>query len=187
MIDISCVMKKRDSSAYEGCSNPFKWHLVHLLQITWDVKLTNKKGEIFYCVLCGANAQHVYELDYVFRCPNVSLQQLILQGPCGEANSIAKSNKPLQGLKKKLIRESNARPINEGEKKKKLKKILKAGLHGVQKVPALCFPSLSENLKSIDCANYAILGFQSLCDIGRYMETCLLSSLTMYQAMKLLN
>ena len=71
-----------------------------------------QKGGNFYCAVCGANAHWVYELDYVFRCPHISLkdrQQLVLKGPYGKANSLAKSNKPLQGLtKSNLIRELNA-------------------------------------------------------------------------------
>ena len=133
-----------------------------------------QKGGGFYCALCGANAQRVYELDYVFRCPHVSLedrQQLILRGPCGKANSIAKSNKPLQGLtKQNLIRELNARSIYDGEKKRELEEILKTELHGVQRVPALLFPNPSENLESINCANYEILGFEPLHDIGKHIE-----------------
>ena len=31
-----------------------------------------QKGGNYYCAVCGANAHHVYELDYVFRCPHVS-------------------------------------------------------------------------------------------------------------------
>ena len=114
----------------------------------------------------------MYELEYMFRCPHVSLedrQQLILRGPCGKANSIAKSNKPLQGLtKQNLIRELNARSIYDGEKKE-LEEILKTELHGVQRVPAPLFPNPSENLESINCANYEILGFEPLHDISKHI------------------
>ena len=50
-----------------------------------------------------ANTHRVHELDYVFRCPHVSLedrQQLVFKGPHGKANSLAKSNKPFHGLTK---------------------------------------------------------------------------------------
>ena len=60
-----------------------------------------QKGGNFYCAVCGANAHRVHELDYVFRCPHVSLedrQQLVLKGPHGKANSLAKSNTGLVHL-----------------------------------------------------------------------------------------
>ena len=61
-------------------------------------------------------------------------------------------------------------PFMMGEKKKELEEILKAELHGVQRVPALLFPNPSENLESINCANYEILGFEPLHDIGKHIE-----------------
>ena len=71
--------------------------------------------------------------------------------------------------KQNLIRELNARSIYDGEKKE-LEEILKTELHGVQRVPALLFPNPSENLESINCANYEILGFEPLHDIGKHIE-----------------
>ena len=129
-----------------------------------------QKGGNFYCAVCGANAHRVHELDYVFRCPHVSLedrQQLVFKGTHGKANSLAKSNKPFHGLTKpNLIRELNARSIYEGEKKKELEDLLKDELHGVQRVPALLFTSPNKTLESITCAGYVILGFEPLHDIG---------------------
>ena len=133
-----------------------------------------QKGGNFYCAVCGANAHRVHELDYVFRCPHVSLedrQQLVFKGPHGKANSLAKSNKPFHGLTKpNLIRELNARSIYEGEKKKELEDLLKDELHGVQRVPALLFTSPNKTLESINCASYEILGFEPLHDIGKHIE-----------------
>ena len=133
-----------------------------------------QKGGNFYCAVCGASAHRVYEVDYVFRCPHISLkdrQQLVLKGPYGKANSLAKSNKPFQGLtKSNLIRELNARSIYEGEKKKELNDLLKDELHGVQRVPALLFTSPNKTLESINCATYEILGFEPLHDIGKHIE-----------------
>ena len=33
-----------------------------------------RKGGNFYCAVCGANAHWVDELDYIFRCPHISLE-----------------------------------------------------------------------------------------------------------------
>ena len=97
-----------------------------------------QKGGNYYCSGCGANAQWVYELDYCFHCPYMSLtdrQQLVLDGPFGRKNSQAKTNKPLQNLKKQeLIQELNARGIYDEEKKKELGKLLSDKLHGFQRV-----------------------------------------------------
>ena len=133
-----------------------------------------QKGGNFYCAVCGANAHRVHELDYVFHCPHISLedrQQLVLKGPLGKANSLAMSNKPFQGLtKNSLIHELNARAIYEGDKKKELEDLLKEELHGVQRVPALLFTSPNKTLESINCASYEVLRFEPLHDIGKHIE-----------------
>jgi hypothetical protein len=81
-----------------------------------------QKGGNFYCSGCGANAQQAYQLDICFSCHYLSLidrQQLVLAGPLGRKNSLAKAPKPFQKLKKhELIQELNARGIYEGESKK---------------------------------------------------------------------
>jgi hypothetical protein len=62
-----------------------------------------QKGGNFYCAACGANAHRVHDLNYVFCCPHVSLedrQQLVFKGPHGKANYLGNSNKPFHGLTK---------------------------------------------------------------------------------------
>ena len=80
-----------------------------------------QKGGNFYCSGFGANAQQAYQLDICFSCHYLSLldrQQLVLAGPLGRKNSLAKVSKPFHNLKKdELIRELNARGIYEGESK----------------------------------------------------------------------
>ena len=94
-----------------------------------------QKGGNYYCAICGANAHRVYELNYAFRCPHISLddrQELVFAGPCGKANSMAKSNKPFHKLTKHdLGKELNARSICYGDKKSQLEDLLKEELHGV--------------------------------------------------------
>lgn len=67
-----------------------------------------QKGGNFYCSGCGAKAQRVYEFDYAFRCPYMSLtdrQNLVLKGPVGKQNSLAKNPHPLHRLiKQQLIK-----------------------------------------------------------------------------------
>ncbi|CAB4023496.1 Hypothetical predicted protein [Paramuricea clavata] len=86
-----------------------------------------KRGN-FYCSGCGANAQQAYQLDICFSCHYLSLsdrQQIVLAGPLGRKNSLAKSPKPFKKLKKdELIRELNARGNYKGDKKNELEKIL---------------------------------------------------------------
>jgi hypothetical protein len=151
-----------------------------------------QKGGNYYCALCGANAHRVYELDYAFRCPHISLddrQQLVFKGPCGKANSLAKSNKPFHRLTKtNLVKELNARSIFDGDKKKELEDLLKEELHGVQRVPALLFTSPDKTLESFNCASYEILGFEPLHDIGKHIENLLTElpdHLPTYEASKL--
>ena len=88
-----------------------------------------QKGGNYYCAICGANAHRVYELNYAFRCPHISLndhQELVFAGPCGKANSMAKSNKPFHKLTKHdLVKELNARSIFDGDKKSQLEDLLK--------------------------------------------------------------
>ncbi len=46
-----------------------------------------QKGGKYYCAVCGASANRVYELDYSFRCSHMSLadrQDLVLKGPYGK-------------------------------------------------------------------------------------------------------
>ena len=136
-----------------------------------------QKGGNYYCSGCGANAQRVYELDYCFRCPYMSLtdrQQLVLDGPFGRTNSQAKTNKPLKNLKKQeLIQELNTRRIHDGEKKKELEKLLSDELHGVQRVPALLYMKPTTTMESIHCGNYEVLSFEPLHDIGKHIENVL--------------
>ncbi len=43
-----------------------------------------QKGRKYYCTICRASANRVYELDYSFRCSHMSLadrQDLVLKGP----------------------------------------------------------------------------------------------------------
>ncbi|CAB4010365.1 Hypothetical predicted protein [Paramuricea clavata] len=116
-----------------------------------------QKGGNFYCSGCGANAQQAYQLDICFSCHYLSLidrQQLVLAGPPGRKNSLAKAPKPFQKLKKdELIRELNTRGIYEGESKKELEKLLTEELHGVQRVPALLYNNPTATLESINCDN----------------------------------
>ena len=100
----------------------------------------------------------MYELNYAFRCPHIYLndrQELVFAGPCGKANSMAKSNKPFHKLTKHdLVKELNARSIFDGDKKSQLEDLLKEELHGVQRVPALLS---DQTLESINCASYRFL------------------------------
>ena len=136
-----------------------------------------QKGGNFYCSGCGANAQQAYQLDICFSCHYLSLidrQQLVLAGPLGRKNSLAKAPKPFQKLKKdELIRELNARGIYEGESKKELEKLLTEELHGVQRVPALLYNNPTATLESINCDKYEILSFEPLHDIGKHIENVL--------------
>ena len=133
-----------------------------------------QKGGNFYCSACGAYAQQAYQLDICFSCHYLSLsdrQQLVLAGPLGRKNSLAKSPKPFKNLKKdELIRELNARGIYEGDKKNELEKILAEDLHGVQRVPALLYTNPTSTLQSINCDKYEILSFEPLHDIGKHIE-----------------
>ena len=135
-----------------------------------------KEGN-FYCSGCGANAQQAYHLDICFSCHYLSSsdrQQLVLAGPLGRKNSLAKASKPFQNLRKdELIRELNARGIYEGESKKELEKLLTEELHGVQRVPALLYNNPTATLKSINCDKYEILSFEPLHDIGKHIENVL--------------
>ena len=111
---------------------------------------------------------------------------MVLKVPYGKANSLAKSNKPFQGLtKSNLIRELNARLIYAGEKKKELNDLLKDELHGVQRVPALLFTSPNKTLESINCATYEILGFEAFMTLGNILKTYFVSYQTICQATKL--
>jgi hypothetical protein len=68
-----------------------------------ELECGQQKGGNYYCSGCGAYAQRVYELDYCFRCRWMSLsdrQQLMLNGPYGRKNYLAKAYKSLQKLKK---------------------------------------------------------------------------------------
>jgi hypothetical protein len=136
-----------------------------------------QKGGNFYCSGCGANAQQAYDLDICFSCHYMSLterQQLVLSGPLGRKNSLAKVSKPFQNLKKdELIRELNARQIYEGETKKDLEKLLTEELHGVQRVPALLYTNPTSTLESINCGKYEVLSFEPLHDIGKHIENVL--------------
>ena len=52
-----------------------------------------QKGGHFYCAICGASANRVYKMDYVFRCPHISLtdrQNLVVKRPYGKKNSLPK-------------------------------------------------------------------------------------------------
>ena len=101
-------------------------------------------------------------------------QQLVLKGPCGKVNSLAKSTKPFHGLTKpNLVKELNARSIFDDDKKKELEDLLKEELHSVQRVPALLFTHPDKTLESINCASYEILGFEPLHDIGKHIENLL--------------
>ena len=136
-----------------------------------------QKGGKFYCAVCGASANRVYELDYSFRCSHMSLadrQDLVLKGPYGKKNSLKKASKPFQDLNKdELIRELSARGIYEGNTKEELQNLLKEELHGVQRVPALLYPNPEVPLDEINCGNYDILGFEPLHDISHHIENVL--------------
>ena len=46
-----------------------------------------QKGRDYYCAICGASANCVYEMDYSFHCSHISLadrQALVLKGPYGK-------------------------------------------------------------------------------------------------------
>ena len=138
---------------------------------------SQQKGGHFYCSICGASANRVYEMDYVFRCSHVSLtdrQNLVLKGPHGKTNSLQKSNKPFKDLKKDdFVRELSARGIYEGNAKEELQNFLKEELHGVQRVPALLYQNPTIPLNSINSGDYEILGFEPLHDISHHIENVL--------------
>ena len=133
----------------------------------------------------------MHELDYVFHCPHISLedrQQLVLKGPLGKANSLAMSNKPFQGLtKNSLIHELNARAIYEGDKKKELEDLLKEELHGVRRVPALLFTSPNKTLESINYAGYEVLGLNLSTTLESTSKIYLVNYQTTYHQTRLLN
>ena len=136
-----------------------------------------QKGGNFYCSGCGVKAQQAYDLDICFSCHYMSLaarQQLVLSGPLGRKNSLAKASKPFQNMKKdELIKELNARRIYEGETKKELEKLLAEELHGVQRVPALLYTNPTSTMESINCGKYEVLSFEPLHDIGKHIENIL--------------
>ena len=119
----------------------------------------------------------MYELDYFFNCPHMSLsdrQELVLKGPLGKKNSLHQANKPFQDLKKdELTRELSGRGIHEGETKEELQNLLKEELHGVQRVPALLYQNPTLPLDSINCGDYKVLGFEPLHDISHHIENVL--------------
>ena len=136
-----------------------------------------QKGGKYYCAVCGASANRVYEQDCSFRCSHMSLadrQDLVLKGPYGKENSLKKASKPFQDLNKdELIRELSARGIYEGNTKEELQNLLKEELHDVQRVPALLYPNPEVPLDEINCGNYEILGFEPLHDISHHIENVL--------------
>ena len=133
-----------------------------------------QKGGNYYCAICGASANRVYEMDYSFRCSHISLadrQDLVLKGPYGKKYSLQNINKPFQDLTKdELIGELSARGIYEGNTKEELRTLLKEELHGVQRVPALMYHNPDLSLDEINCGDYEILGFEPLHDISHHIE-----------------
>ena len=119
-----------------------------------------QKGGNYYCAVCGAAANRVYEMDYSFRCSHVSLadrQNLVLKGPYGKKYSLLMANKPFQELSKDgLTGELSTRSIYEGNTKEELQNLLKDELHGVQRVPAVLHPSPNLPLDGINCGKYEI-------------------------------
>jgi hypothetical protein len=142
-----------------------------------ELECGQQKGGNYYCSGCGAYAQRVYELDYCFRCRWMSLsdrQQLMLNGPYGQKNYLAKAYKPLQKLKKQeLIAELNSRRIFEGETKSELEKLLQDEMHGFQRVPVLLYNTPTTSLESFNCENYETISFEPLHDIGKHIENVL--------------
>jgi hypothetical protein len=136
-----------------------------------------QKGGKYYCAICGASANRVYEMDYSFRCSHMSLadrQDLVLKGPYGKKYSLQKVNKPFHSLTKdELSTELSARGIYEGNTKEELQNLLKDELHGVQRVPALLYPNPNLPLDAINCGEYEILGFEPLHDISHHIENIL--------------
>ena len=136
-----------------------------------------QKGGNYYCAICGASANRVYEMDYSFHCSHISLadrQALVLKGPYGKKKSLQKANKPFQDLTKdELIRELSARGIYEGNRKEELQNLLKEELHGVQRVPALLYQNPDLPLDEINCGDYEVLGFEPLHDISHHIENVL--------------
>ena len=127
-----------------------------------------QKGGNYYCAICGAKADRVYEMDYVFRCPHLSLadrQNFVLKGPYGKTFSIQKRNKPFQNLTKdELVR---------GKTKEQLQNLLKEELHGVQCVPAILYQNPTLPLESINSSDCEVLGFEPLHDISHHIENVL--------------
>ena len=136
-----------------------------------------QKGGTYYCSTCGVNANRVHELDYSFRCTHISFsdrQKLILEGTISKQQTLAGNNKPTKNLKKaELLKELNSRNIYDGESRADLSKLLTDELHGVQRVPALLYPSPLATLASIQCDKYEILPFEPLHDIGKHIENVL--------------
>ena len=134
-----------------------------------DNECGQQKGGNYYCAICGASANCVYEMDYSLHCSHISLsdrQALVLKGPYGKKKSLQKANKPFQDLKKDgLIRELSARDIYEGNSKEELHILLKEEFHGVQ-VPALRYQNPDLPLDEINCGDYEVLGCEPLHDIS---------------------
>lgn len=113
---------------------------------------------------------------------------MILKGPLGRQNSLAKSSKPLQGLSKEnLLRELSARGIYDGDKKKEMGELLKEEMHAVQRVPALFLITPQKIFIPLTAVSTRFLD-SSLCMIsGSTLKTFSLSFLNICQVLKLLN
>ena len=136
-----------------------------------------QKGGHYYCSGCGAHAGRVYELDYCFRCEQVSLedrQLIVMQGAIGKRNSLLQKPKPFNALtRQELELELGGRGIFEGNNKKELQDLLDENLHGVSRVPALLFNSPSSSLESLNLGSYEILPCEPMHDIAHHIDNLL--------------
>ena len=101
-------------------------------------------------------------------------QQLVVSGPLGRKNSLAKASQPFQNMKKdELMRELNARRIYKGGNKETTGEAFRRGAPWRPKSTSFALYQPNIHNGTINCGKYEVLSFEPVHDIGKHIENIL--------------
>ena len=143
-----------------------------------EVECGEQNGGHYGC--CGCTGASAAYIDHVasIRAPHVTLEERrkkVLAGPAGRERRNGGVSPFQQMTKDDLIKECRGRNLpTDGLLKPSLYSQLREELKGIQRVPALCFPSQTFSLQDLNLAQYKVVPVEPLHDLKEHINNFLL-------------
>ena len=142
-----------------------------------EVECGEQNGGHYGC--CGCTGASAAYIDHVasIRAPHVTLEERrkkVLAGPAGRERRNGGVSPFQQMTKDDLIKECRGRNLpTDGLLKPSLYSQLREELKGIQRVPALCFPSQTSSLQDLNLAQYEVVPVEPLHDLKEHINNFL--------------